>query len=258
MNKKIKALIMISLALLILTLEIYLLVPIRADYYEKITKHAFDIVYIFVFALVFKTSKTLGSKTNDGKIWFFLVLGFVGLLVGDLMQTILLYMNRNIFPAPAEILRMVGYIALFMAVLIKFLTIRKLVTKRDIGNGLFVSACIVSVIGYVFLIPIAISDYSLLNKIITLFYPIMDTLIILFAVIIISAFGPQHESRPWFFICIGLVLWTIADTMFAFFHWSQIYTMAFNLMNVLSMAGLLVMGVGAEYQKLVAKKELAT
>jgi hypothetical protein len=162
------------------------------------------------------------------------------------------------FPAPAEILRMVGYLGLLMAVFLKFLSIRKSVTKKDIGNGLFISACIISLIGYVVLIPIAISDYSILNKIISLFYPIVDSIIILFAVIIVSAFGPQEESKPWFFICLGLSLWTIADTMFAFFQWSQIYTLAFNLVNVLSMAGLLVMGVGAEYQKLVAKKEIVT
>jgi hypothetical protein len=258
MNKKVKAVIMISLALLILALEIYLLVPIKSDYYEKLTKHAFDFVYIFVFALVFKTSKVLNSKTHEGKIWFFLVLGFIGLLVGDILQTILVYMHRNIFPAPAEIFRMVGYIGLFMAIFLKFLTVRQQITKKDVGNGVFVAACIISLVGYLFLVPIAVSEYSVLNKIISIFYPVMDSLIILFAVIIVSAFGPQKESLPWFFICIGLSLWTIADTMFAFFQWSQIYTLAFNLVNVISMAGLLAMGVGAEYQKLIAPKSTSS
>lgn len=83
------------------------------------------------------------------------------------------------------------------------------------------------------------------------FYPVADIVIILFAIIIVSAIGFDTESKPWIMIGLGLCFWAIADTLLAYFEWSSI-KLGFNLVNIVFVMGIHSICLGAYYRHLVS------
>jgi hypothetical protein len=114
---------------------------------------------------------------------------------------------------------------------------------------------LLAIISYTVLMPIVSSDDSLLNKVIFSFYPTADSMIVLFAVIMISTMHVDKESFPWLWVCAGISLWIIADTLTAYFEWSGIET-TINVVDMIFLAGLHAIGLGAFYRRLIGKGEI--
>jgi len=258
MHKKMKLAFIAALVLLAIAFCAYIVLPDDYVYKEKISNHVYDTISLIIVITVFIAYKVTAPESRDRKRWLFLLIGMIGWFLGDVTWTIMIYMGIDPLPSPADIFYIIGYVAVLVAVIIKYLNIKNRADRRDYTNSIFVTACILAVISYFVLHPIAASDYDLLNKVILIFYPVIDTIILLFAVIVISASDFDTKSMPWLGIGIGITLWVIADTMTAYFEWSEVESVFNSMTDVIFVAGLLAIGIGAVYRKIIADEHLVT
>jgi hypothetical protein len=78
--------------------------------------------------------------------------------------------------------------------------------------------------------------------------------ILMFAIIIMSASDFDSRSMPWLGICIGIALWAIADSTTAYLEWNEIESVLSSLAQVVFAGGLLSIGLGAFYRRIVNKE----
>jgi len=246
-NKLTKGALLAAFLFIIATLA-YTLIP--SDY-EKITNHVFDFISLVVVVTVLATAVKYNGKKSRQLNWIFIFLALLSWLVADLIWTFYIYMGKDPFPSLSDIFYVIGNILLFVAVFRKYLNVRKVASLRDNLNALFVFIVLLLVVSFTVLLPIIRSDSPLLDKFLLVFYPVSGMVTIFFAVILISAFGAGKERLAWFFVFAGVCVWTMANTLFAYYDWNGIYTLAYNLVNLVYLAGLLFIGMGA-YIRLLA------
>lgn len=108
------------------------------------------------------------------------------------------------------------------------------------------------IMGYFLLIPIMFdSETTLFAKFYYLYYPLADLAIVVPAAILMyitSLFGRSIISKPWRMMAIGFFLFTIADMLYAYLGWNDLYGNG-NLIDVLWHSGYLIIGLSGLYQK---------
>lgn len=165
--------------------------------------------------------------------------------------------NMNeVFPTIADVFWCLGYIPMFAGLAMMFLGYRK--SGFPMGNNKVYWAITLSfvlltiVLGYNLLIPIVKdSETSLLAKTFYLYYPLADLIIVVPAVILMyitSLFGRSIISMPWRMMAFGFLLFTIADMLYAYLGWNDLYGNG-NLIDVLWHSGYLLIGLSGLYQK---------
>jgi hypothetical protein len=255
MHKKMLFAVCVVLVLIMIAGSAYFLIPDDYALYDKITNHIYDFNSLIVVLTVFAAWHAIGRTDKKRTCWFLMIVGVCGWFLGDLTWTLMIYLEVDPLPSPADIFYIIGYIGVFAAVLTKYLAVRHLAEFKDKANGAFVGFVMLAVVGYAVLLPIAVSDYNLLNKVIVITYPILDTLIIALAVTIISAMHANRNAYPWFFVCAGLTMWIVADTFTAYFEWNGVDTAA-HWVDILFLTGIHFIGLGAFYRRLIAKGEV--
>ena len=132
----------------------------------------------------------------------------------------------------ADFFWILGYSMLLVGMLIMLQSYRR--SCLDQGKKSFYLAllgifCIsASVVAVLLIIPI-ISDNEItgLGKLVLSSYPIIDLLLIPAALVtayITNLFGGGAVSRPWLFISIGVLLWSISDISYSYMEWIDIYS----------------------------------
>jgi len=243
----------VALVLLAIASVAYLVIPADYPYKEKIANHTYDIISLLTIILVFRAFRLTTPKSRDSRRWLFLFLGVLFWFMGDVIWTVFIYLGKDPMISLADVFYVIGYVSVLVATFIKYLNIKSLASKGDYLNSIFVMSCILVVMTHFILMPMAMSDEPLINKVLMIFYPVIDAIIVLFTVIIMAASDFQEKSLPWLGICIGIALWTIADTMTTYLEWQGTESWLVSFSNVIFVAGLLAIGVGAFYRKIVYK-----
>ena len=118
--------------------------------------------------------------------------------------------------------------------------------------ALWISIYWSSILGYFLLIPIAQDpETNLLAKVFYFYYPIADLLVVVPAAILMyitSLFGRSLISMPWRMMALGFLLFTIADMLYSYLGWNDVYGNG-NLIDVLWHSGYLFIGLSGLYQK---------
>jgi hypothetical protein len=255
MNKKMTVGVIVAFIMFAAVSAIYLLLPSDIGLYEKIKNHAFDLTSLLVVFTVFSAFRTMDPNKSKRR-WLLLLLGVTCWFIGDLIWTLMVYLGINPFPSIADAAYMVGHACILVATILKLISVRSQTVNKDLFNGIFVGICIMFIVGYTVLMPILTSDETVLNKFVLVYYPIMDTFIMLNAVIIISALIARKETIPWFLICAGITLWTVADSLSAYYSWRNITT-GIDWLNILFLGGIHCIGLGAFYKMLLNKGDIA-
>ncbi len=166
---------------------------------------------------------------------------------------------NELFPSVADYFWCVGYIPFFAGLLLIFIGYKR--SGLPMGTGIYIGITflvfLVSVaIIYFLLIPVVKDEETdTLAKIFYLYYPIADLLIVLPAIILIyitSLFGTGKITRPWVFLAFGFLLFTIADLLYSYLSWQDLYGNG-NLIDVAWNAGYLFLGMSGLYQYQLVK-----
>lgn len=139
-------------------------------------------------------------------------------------------MNNN-FPTIADFFWCGAYIPLFVGLLMMILGYWR--SGFPMGNRrvlIFLSAGILGIsilVFFLILVPIIKDDEStFLAKFFYFFYPAADVLIVIPVILlayITSLFGKGTVSKPWRYLAIGFISFSLADLLYSYLSWKDMY-----------------------------------
>ena len=204
----------------------------------------------------------IGFRSFDftQKAWLMILLGMFLFYLAESIYGVLevglkIDMNET-FPTFADYFWCAGYIPLFIGLGMMFFGYKK--SGLPMGNpklyiGLSFLFLILSfTVIYFLLIPIIkVPETNLISKIIYLFYPVADLFLVIPSAILMyitSLFGGGTISRPWKYLAFGFILFTIADLLYSYLGWQDLYGNG-NLIDLAWHAGYLFIGLAGLYQR---------
>jgi len=163
---------------------------------------------------------------------------------------------NEIFPTIADYIWCGAYIPLFIGLGMMFLGYRKSgfpmgnVKVYGILSTLFILLSVVII--YFLLVPIVDdTETDTLAKFFYLFYPIGDIFLVVPVVLLMyitSLFGGGSISKPWKYLAYGFICFTIADLLYSYLSWDDLYGSG-NLIDVAWHSGYLLIGMAGLYQR---------
>ena len=200
------------------------------------------------------------KKTDSSKIaWFMIFLGITLEAVAEMLYSILeigykMDMNVN-YPSIADYFWCGGYIPLFIGLVMMLWNYKN--SGLPMGSAkLYLIMVVILLIfiplvsWYLFLPILQDTETDALSKFFYLFYPIADILVVIPAVILMyitSLFGSGSISRPWKYLSIGFICFTLADLIFSYLSWQEMYGSG-NFIDLAWHSGYLLIGLAALYQ----------
>ncbi len=162
------------------------------------------------------------------------------------------------YPSTADFFWLVGYVPIILAILAQYRIYQTSPTARQkfiIGGMTLVFSL---VIGVVVLLPILLGfdPQRSLESIINLAYPLLDSILLILIVVIVFALEQGRFGLTWRLIGLGLVATAVADLMFSYASWNEIYDPGGQLnaitlvIDTLFYISYLIMGLGAYSYKL--------
>ena len=203
-----------------------------------------------------------GFKTFDftKTAWLMILIGIFLFFLAETtyaIEEIALKWDMNeVYPSIADIFWCTAYIPMVIGLGMMFYGYKK--SGFPMGNSKLYNAFsilfflfAVTVI-YFLLIPIIKDpETDFITKFFYLFYPIADLLLVIPAVILMyitSLFGIGSISKPWKYLAFGFILFTIADLLYSYLGWLDLYGNG-NLIDVAWHAGYLLIGLAGLYQR---------
>jgi hypothetical protein len=161
----------------------------------------------------------------------------------------------TVFPTLADYLWCTGYIPVFIGLLMMLIGYKRShIPMGKIKLLVILSAVFIlmfSVVIYFVLMPIVKdAETTGIAKFFYLFYPIGDLFIVTPAVLLMyvtSLLGKGMLSRPWKFLGLGFVCFTISDLLYSYLDWLGKYGNG-NLIDIGWNIGYLFIGLSALYQ----------
>jgi hypothetical protein len=207
-----------------------------------------------------------GFRHSDHTRTFWL-LYFIGIAMYFVAETIygvleiifLIDMNAN-YPSLADFFWCGAYIPLFAGLLMMILgywrsgfpmgssKVRVLLTAAIL--------CVSFVVFYFILVPIIKdNETTFIAKFFYLFYPIADVLIVIPVILlayITSLFGKGSVSKPWRYLAMGFISFSVADLLYSYLSWEDLYGNG-NLIDLAWNFGYLAIGIAGIKQNELMK-----
>ena len=192
-----------------------------------------------VVVLAFLLMRSYDRKETAWRIWIAMFLGFLLWGVGEILWAYydLLPGGDVPFPSAADLLWAVGYLPLWVALWLRF---RSIEVRPGLGQGLALG--VVALVGvvavrYVLWPVVTYPEYDRpIERFLDLLYPVGDLVILLGSVLVAVTVRGGRLSLPWQVISFGMVVLGLADLVFAFSTWNELYVTegALNLPTVLT------------------------
>lgn len=234
---------------------------------DIVLRYVSDILPVFCSLVaahyLYVAIKSLEQLDITKYAWIFIFTGIVIYFFAESTYAVLeigfrIDMNEY-FPSLADYFWCIGYIPFFIGLLLMFIGYKR--SGLPMGTGTYiVLTFVVFVISagiiYFLLIPIvADEETETLAKIFYLYYPIADLLIVLPSIILIyitSLFGSGKITRPWIFLALGFLLFTVADLLYSYLSWQDLYGNG-NLIDVAWNTGYFFLALSGLYQYRLVK-----
>jgi hypothetical protein len=172
---------------------------------------------------------------NTKRAWMLLFIGMVLYFMAETTYAILDlafgYDMNDMFPTLADIFWCLGYIPFIWGLFLLLTGYKQSglpIGKPWLYAFLASLLVLVSLFVFIFVLQPVIDDTetSLLSKVFYFYYPIADVLVLVPALMLIyitSLFGSGMVTRPWMLQTFGFVLFTMADLLYSYFSWQDIY-----------------------------------
>jgi hypothetical protein len=160
-----------------------------------------------------------------------------------------------ITPTIADYIWCAGYIPMFIGLIIMYVGYKKsgfLMGKTKLYTILSpIILILFSAVVYYLLIPIIKdTETKTITKFFYLFYPIGDLFLVLPTLVLMyitSLFGKGIISKPWKYLALGFICFTVADLIYSYLSWLDIYKSG-NIIDVAWNVGYLLIGLSGLYQ----------
>jgi hypothetical protein len=262
--KKPKNIWIIIFIIIIINVLMYLIKPGG----EKVLQFTSDLLPVLCafISVIYLTMAVRSFKEFDyTKIAWLLflfgtILDFIAESIYGYMEIALHVDMNEYFPGIADYLWCLGYIPFFIGLVMIFIGYKKSglpmgKTSRYIALSIL-AFLLLTVIIYFLLVPVIIDpETNLIAKVFYLYYPIADTLVVIPAAILIyitSLFGAAKITRPWKLLAFGFISFTIADLLYSYLGWQDLYGNG-NLIDVAWHAGYLFIAMAGLYQYQLVK-----
>jgi hypothetical protein len=193
-------------------------------------------------------------------VWLLILIGIALFFIAETLYAIFEIVFKQdmneIFPSYADYIWCIGYIPIFIGLIMMFLGYKK--SGFPMGNknqyiviSSLIFIIIISVIVFLLVPIINDTETTTFAKIFYLFYPIADLLVVIPAIILMyitSLFGKGAISKPWMYLAIGFISFTIADLLYSYLSWLNLYGNG-NLIDLTWNFGYLAVGLAGLYQK---------
>jgi diguanylate cyclase len=247
--------------ILILVNIVFYLTKWGGENFLKIFSDSLPIICAFISSLCLFAAFRGFKELDFAKLaWMLIFIGITADFIAETVYAVLeigFKMDMNVvFPSLADYFWCGAYIPLIIGLAMMFFGYKS--SGFPMGNmklyGLIALGCLVlsgSLIYYL-LIPI-INDKATsgLAKFFYLYYPIGDLFLVIPALILMyitSLFGKGALSKPWKYLAIGFVCFTLADIIYSFLSWKGLYGSG-NFIDLAWHAGYLLVGLAGLYQK---------
>lgn len=258
MNKKLKTASIIAALVFLVCIAVYAFISEESSLFTPITDSLFVILGAIAGIMALFTFKTIGWKAKEGKVWLLLGLGFIGLSLGELLwiyNEVILGIEP--FPSTADIFYISSYIPMIIALWIEYTVIKEAIQKKEVVKASILTIIATIVSAYFVLIPIIKdAEYDLVSKVTSLSYPIGDLLVLLPVLIFFFVFKGAKMSKSWLLVAIAMTFGVIADSLFAYFDWNELYAgIPLIITDLFWLADYVVFALAAYYHRLIVKGE---
>lgn len=248
-----KPVVLFAIVWMLLSCIAYNAIPQDSEYYWWIAYMFYLSAPTAAAAFVLFLTRLYGLRSVEGKVWGMLGLGLLLWCMGEWLWFYYVQIaETDPFPSLADYLYIAGYAPLLVGVCLKAReSVAKITSK---GASLIASSVLLAsaIIAAFVVIPIMdAGDYGPAEKAISLTYPLLDVVLLTFALAIVSAFWDMRESSAgWILFSFGIVVTTAADIMFSALDWKGIY---YAQMDLLWVIAYLLFLTGAAYQHIYHK-----
>jgi hypothetical protein len=207
-------------------------------------------------------ARSYGKREVLRTIWLLLGLGLGLWALGEAIWAYneLVVQSEELFPGPADIVWVLGYIPLFVAMYLRYKSLATVPERNRLIALIAIFAALVAVVSYYLLYPILTDPESTpLEIFISVLYPVGDLVVALGAILIFLVLTGGALSRPWMMIAAGFFILSIADMIFTYADWQEIYATgeSINLVSALAdvpyYAGYVIIGFGVYLQARLQK-----
>lgn len=208
-----------------------------------------DFIYVFsnaYFPLVAATAVIVSGLAlrkywgNSGdkfsKIWTGFTLGMIFWFLGELGWTIYtLLLNVEIpYPSIADVVWLIGYVPLFIALYLYIQTFQIALSKKMFTTAT-IAVCIVSFVFLLFLVPPIFADTAekdMITLTVDLAYPALDIVLFSLSILGLLIFAKGKIAQAWLLINGAILMNVIGDLLFSYTtlqgtyyngHWSELF-----------------------------------
>jgi hypothetical protein len=253
LNKKIAIALVAAAIIFIFVTAVHVLVPNDYGAYEKIINHTYDAVFFAVILVIFWVLTKIDLNKAENKVFLYIFGGMFLWFLGDLIWTFFIYLNIEPYVSVTDIIYYMGYGVFFAAMLSHVKLIKKTLDSRKTIAAIAVFAVLALISVFAVFIPIFSSDVSLVEKIVSLIYPVGDMLVLLFPLILV--FNLKNLLSHWTFITAGLAVWSITDIIFVYCEINSIFSAWYYYLNIGYVLGILLIGLGVYFFKIMHDSE---
>jgi len=230
----------------LLNVIIYLAVPVDDANFENYTSIVYDSAVLISALVLFYVFAFYKFKSFEGKFWLLMGIGMFLWFIAEVIWYYYISINENPFPSIADFFFLLAYIPIYAGIVYKSKFSKMKFDARKIA-AMIISVLLFLIPAYIWVIQPIIDDgtYGFTEKAISVAYPVLDIILLAFAVIIALYWG-STVSKGWYIISLSFMIMTIADTLFAAMEWQENYDPRWELLWV---ASYLLFAIGALYQK---------
>jgi hypothetical protein len=262
--KKLTLLWIISAIIIAINLIVYLVKP-GGDVVLLYVSDLLPVLSSFITVLcLFLAVRSFKGFDFTKLSWILILVGiflyFIAEAVYSIQEIFLGFDMGEFFPNYADYFWCAGYIPFFIGLTMMFNGYRK--SGLPLGKtSLYVTLAslffiVAALVVYFLLIPVLRDpETETVDKVFYMFYPIGDLLIAIPALVLVyitSLFGSAIITKPWKFMALGFILFTISDLLYSYLDWMGLYGTG-NLIDLGWNSGYLLIGVAGLYQYRIVK-----
>ena len=165
----------------------------------------------FAVVLKWKAKGTLG-RVHLG-LFLMIFLWFLGELTWMIYEVIL---NVPIaYPSIADVFYLSAYFPGIIGIAAFIISFSPAITRGRLLSAILVGTAVVGTTMIVLIQPILTNPTDSVTLAFDLAYPILDSILLILAVLMIALLGWRMLGKPWYFIAQGIVFSTLADIAFS-------------------------------------------
>lgn len=187
--------------------------------------------------LAFYLARQAQPSNRSRMLWIGLVIGWICWTIAETLWTYAFITGQEVpYPGWADLFWCIGYFPMYLALGIRG---RMILEKPSRLNQVIVTLISILIVGftvYGVLLPIfqAYDSSAVLESILSLFYPLADTILVILALRILFSAHKGTFSHSWFWIALGFILSAFSDLFFSYASGLDLYypDMQANLISV--------------------------